>query len=387
MGYQTMEDRSETPISDGIRAAIRASGRSPYNIAADVKCSPQQLYNFLGSKRRLSQDTMDALAVALDLEIRVRPKPTVGVEAALIEVDSFDLARQQDPVASTQVIGKSRSTEEDKDQIARKQQVKKQNDLIQETSFDVPQATQEPTLDKETPGGGLGGPTPPAAAKIPRPKAKLNLRPNTDQNADDFTQRAAAAMMKRRGVMPANMFSPGVKPLGRYDPDSAAIPEPEHVNAQQADRKMMLDLWPGTEKLYKSMGRDQEAKKNIYTFLSVLSRSPNTTKYLGYIKGLALDKIINWSLAFPPEQQIQIANSLPMLDDGAVDEDPSITKSFWDRVDKDSFYKAVERLGFLPNPALISKYIDRKTPISTTGPNPQPDDSDDTGEIEHERSN
>jgi hypothetical protein len=237
-----------------------------------------------------------------------------------------------------------------------------------------PQAAPEPPPDEETPGGGIGEPTaPPEAPKAPKlglgrkpslggkpslgnPSAALGgTGPNGEITSDDVHR----VFRHKRGVMPANMVSSTPQPP--FNPNSAGDVEPEHVNVQQKDRKMMLDLWPGTEKLYKSMGRDQEAKKNIYDFLSVLSRSPNTTKYLNYIKGFPIPQIVNWSMAFPPNQQADIAHRLPFLDDGASEADPSVTKSFWDRVDKDSFYKAVEKtLGskYKPDYALMAKYVE-----------------------------
>jgi|GEM_PF-1699935 len=87
-----MEDHKAGPISDGIRAAIRASDRSVYSIAKQVECSPQQLYNFLAGKRGLSLAALDRLGVVLDLEVKhrsaARPSEvgTQGVETVPCEV-------------------------------------------------------------------------------------------------------------------------------------------------------------------------------------------------------------------------------------------------------------------------------------------------------------
>ncbi len=156
-----MEKTEQSPISDGIRAAIRSCGRSPNQIAKEVKCSPQQLYNFLGGKRRLSQDLMDALAVALELEVRVRPKPSIVVEAALNAADSPDSVGQPHPVPTPQVIGKRPSAGEDKDQLAAGPEPGKQDDRPQQAPPEEPQAAQEPVADDQIPGGGIEEPTPP----------------------------------------------------------------------------------------------------------------------------------------------------------------------------------------------------------------------------------
>ena len=85
-----MADRKASPISDGIRAAIRASGRSVYSIAKQVECSPQQLYNFLAGKRCLSQATLDRLGEALDLEVKGQSAAPPG-EAGTSTADVIDL--------------------------------------------------------------------------------------------------------------------------------------------------------------------------------------------------------------------------------------------------------------------------------------------------------
>ena len=57
---------------------------------------------------------------------------------------------------------------------------------------------------------------------------------------------------------------------------------------------------------------------------------------------------------------MQIAVMLPYLADSQATEDTSVSTRFWNRADRESFFKAVERLGFIPDPHLKAKYLDRR---------------------------
>lgn len=57
------------PLSEQIRRAIRASGRSQYWVAITAGIPRETVSRFLAGKRRVSQDTLDAIGMALRLQI------------------------------------------------------------------------------------------------------------------------------------------------------------------------------------------------------------------------------------------------------------------------------------------------------------------------------
>lgn len=62
---------SDPPISEGVRAAIRASCRTQAGISAAAGVSPGQLSRFLGGERMVSVETLDKIARVLDLMVQV----------------------------------------------------------------------------------------------------------------------------------------------------------------------------------------------------------------------------------------------------------------------------------------------------------------------------
>lgn len=73
-----MPDIHDGPISQGIRDAIGASGRTPYAIAKEVtqggraKLTGPQIYRFLSNKKGLSLAVLDEIARVLDVVVQLR---------------------------------------------------------------------------------------------------------------------------------------------------------------------------------------------------------------------------------------------------------------------------------------------------------------------------
>lgn len=345
-----MPDRKASPISEGIRAAIRASGRSVYSIAADVECSPQQLYNFLGRKRGLSLEVLDRLGDVLGLEVTRRP---AGAGRSMAEVASCE--------ADAAVPGEGGPPACQRDE-----------GLI-EPAPALP--AQEPSPE----GQASGTPTPTAKPKLILPGRRL--LPGLGKSLGPLRAGDVDGAL-RRGLIPVWVKAHGMTPDTFLNHQGQV--DPPHTNAAQADTYKMLELWgPDVTALYKAQtigkGRkprpDTQARKNIYNFLSVLSRNPDTQKHLRFLNGLPMANILNWVQAFPPEKQMQIATKLPCLDDGGSGEDTEVPTRFWERVDEASFFKAVEALGFVPDPHLKARYLHRKG-------RPAPDDAPDSHEEE-----
>jgi transcriptional regulator with XRE-family HTH domain len=63
----------EKPLSDEIRAAVKASGRTNYSLAAEMGISPSTLWRFSTGKGGLSLELLDRLAEVLDLHVRIGP--------------------------------------------------------------------------------------------------------------------------------------------------------------------------------------------------------------------------------------------------------------------------------------------------------------------------
>ena len=80
---KTTQTPHDGPISEGIRDAIRASGKTPYVIAkevtaradinGDIKLTGPQIYRFLNKEKGLSLAVLDEIALVLDLGIRKLP--------------------------------------------------------------------------------------------------------------------------------------------------------------------------------------------------------------------------------------------------------------------------------------------------------------------------
>jgi transcriptional regulator with XRE-family HTH domain len=63
-------------ISDQLRAAIKASGLTPYAVAASAGVTPSIVTRFLNGERGLSLESLDAIGVALGLHLAPVPPPT-----------------------------------------------------------------------------------------------------------------------------------------------------------------------------------------------------------------------------------------------------------------------------------------------------------------------
>ena len=63
-------DAEEHPITEGLRRAIRADGRTPFELAKLANISPQQLYRFMNGTRGLSPAILDKLALLVGVEVR-----------------------------------------------------------------------------------------------------------------------------------------------------------------------------------------------------------------------------------------------------------------------------------------------------------------------------
>ncbi len=61
-------------LSEALRAAVKASGQTPYSIAKGADINRSQLSRLLSGERGLNSETMERLAEYLGLEIVVRPK-------------------------------------------------------------------------------------------------------------------------------------------------------------------------------------------------------------------------------------------------------------------------------------------------------------------------
>lgn len=59
-------------ISDQLRKAITASGKTRYRLAVEAGIRPHQLDYFIRGERGLRSDTIDKLALVLGLELRLR---------------------------------------------------------------------------------------------------------------------------------------------------------------------------------------------------------------------------------------------------------------------------------------------------------------------------
>jgi transcriptional regulator with XRE-family HTH domain len=59
-------------ISNRLRNAITASGKTHYRLAKEAGIRPQQLDYFIAGRRGLRIDTLDKLAPVLGLELRPR---------------------------------------------------------------------------------------------------------------------------------------------------------------------------------------------------------------------------------------------------------------------------------------------------------------------------
>lgn len=57
------------PLSEQVRRAIKASGRSQYWVAITAGIPRETVSRFLAGKRRVSQDTLDAIGKVLRLRI------------------------------------------------------------------------------------------------------------------------------------------------------------------------------------------------------------------------------------------------------------------------------------------------------------------------------
>jgi len=369
MGAAPMSDRKSTPISDGIRAAIRASGRSVYSIAKQVECSPQQLYNFLGGKRGLSQEILDRLAVALGLEIMMRSAVPAEVTTTVTQAD-VGLTLSQSPPVGSSPAGDPDGTPCGEGEATVVEEPVKDHKVVPSQATARPEILSRLSLDKlrseyGVPGGLFRSKGRPPRVTPPGSDGEGGgLRP-THSNGGPATP-----FRGRPGVIPRSaVAAPGTKPPGEYDPEKEATKvKTPHTNAAQKDKALMMDLWgPSVKKSYDSLGRDTPAKENIYNFLAALGVGPATRKHVDTMKKFPMGKVVKWVLAYTPEQQMQIAERLPFLGDILSDDDLSVIRPFWDRVDQGSFFNAVGRLGFEPDPGLRTKYIDRKVQSATSG--------------------
>jgi hypothetical protein len=62
------------PLSEQLRRAIEASPKSRYQLSKETGVSQSVLSLFCNKKRGLSLQAVDALAVALDLELKTRKR-------------------------------------------------------------------------------------------------------------------------------------------------------------------------------------------------------------------------------------------------------------------------------------------------------------------------
>ena len=60
-------------LSDQVRAAVEASGRSRYSICKDIGLAQSNLSRFMSGEQGLSMDALDRLGILLRLELR-RPR-------------------------------------------------------------------------------------------------------------------------------------------------------------------------------------------------------------------------------------------------------------------------------------------------------------------------
>lgn len=65
-----MGRRKQPPISEQLKEAIRASGKSLYQIAKDTGIANPILYRFMSGQREPSLGTIDRLCSYLGLELR-----------------------------------------------------------------------------------------------------------------------------------------------------------------------------------------------------------------------------------------------------------------------------------------------------------------------------
>ena len=72
--------RQRVKLSDQIRQAVDASGKSRYRIAKELGIAESTVSRFMSSKGGLSLDNLDALADLLDLDIKARKQPPKGRE-------------------------------------------------------------------------------------------------------------------------------------------------------------------------------------------------------------------------------------------------------------------------------------------------------------------
>lgn len=67
-----MGKRRQQPLSDQLRAAIRAADVTVYRISQETDVDPAVLSKFLSGQRGLSMPTIDAICGYLDLQLTAR---------------------------------------------------------------------------------------------------------------------------------------------------------------------------------------------------------------------------------------------------------------------------------------------------------------------------
>ncbi len=64
--------QARRPISDALLQSIRSQGLTPYAVATSAGVAPSVVSRFVSGERDLTLDSADAVAAALNMELRAR---------------------------------------------------------------------------------------------------------------------------------------------------------------------------------------------------------------------------------------------------------------------------------------------------------------------------